>query len=144
MKKQIIVLSCVAAVAIATFVGKKAYEFSYGESKTLFKQNIEALTQGEVANGYVRKINPIYTKTCYRNYVDPNKYITKQGYDETTKTYYTYNAYYHSYRTYKVSQCDLYPVDRAVFWWKDCDAPRVAKCDAGDTDIKPTPYEYWE
>ena len=48
MKKQIIVLSCVAAVAIATFVGKKAYEFSYGESKTLFKLNIEALTQDEI------------------------------------------------------------------------------------------------
>lgn len=46
MKKQIIVLSCVAAVAIATFVGKKAYEPSLNESSNLLKQNVEALTQG--------------------------------------------------------------------------------------------------
>ncbi len=56
MKKQIIVLSCVAAVAIATFVGKKAYEPSLNESSDLFMQNVEALTQGETCGGY----NPIY------------------------------------------------------------------------------------
>lgn len=39
-------LSCVAAVAIATFVGKKAYEPSLNESSDLLKQNVEALTQG--------------------------------------------------------------------------------------------------
>ena len=45
-KKQIIVLSGVAAVAIATFVGKKAYEPSLSESSNLLMQNVEALTQG--------------------------------------------------------------------------------------------------
>lgn len=37
-------LSCIAAVAIASFVGKKAFEPHAYEAKDLLLQNVEALT----------------------------------------------------------------------------------------------------
>lgn len=42
-------LPCIAAVAIATFVGKQAYESSALESNSLLAQNVEALSSGEDA-----------------------------------------------------------------------------------------------
>ena len=48
MKKNfILALPCIAAVAFATFVGKKALEASAYESNSLLMQNVEALTQNE-------------------------------------------------------------------------------------------------
>lgn len=46
MKKKVyLMLSCIAAVAIATFVGKKAFESHAYETNNLLIQNVEALSQ---------------------------------------------------------------------------------------------------
>ena len=46
MKKKTFMLSCIAAVAIATFVGKKNIESCVFENDALFAQNVEALSNG--------------------------------------------------------------------------------------------------
>ena len=46
MKKKIFMLSCTAAVAIATFVGKKTFESKAFASDALLTQNVEALSSG--------------------------------------------------------------------------------------------------
>ena len=46
MKKKVITLSCIAAVAIATFVGTKAFQSNAYENG-LLNQNVEALSQGD-------------------------------------------------------------------------------------------------
>jgi len=50
MKKRIILLSCIAAVAIATFFGTKALEPNAYENG-LLAQNVEALSQGDTNSG---------------------------------------------------------------------------------------------
>ena len=47
MKKKFMMLSCIAAVAIATVVGKKTYESHAYETNSLLMQNVEALTNNE-------------------------------------------------------------------------------------------------
>lgn len=143
MKKKNIMLSCVA-VAIATFVSNKAYELQTNKSNDLLMQNIEALSQGDVTNGFIMKINPLYTRTCYQNYCDKDKYITEQHYDEFTKEYYTINKYYHSYHKYTRKQCEVLPIEKALMWWENCNVPQKSKCNPGDTEKKPVPYEYYE
>lgn len=44
MKKKFMMLSCIAAVAIATIVGKKTFESQAYEAKSLLMQNVEALS----------------------------------------------------------------------------------------------------
>lgn len=52
MKKNVIMtLSCIAAVAIATFVGKKTFVSHAYETSSLLMQNIEALASGSDADG---------------------------------------------------------------------------------------------
>ena len=46
MKKKVITLSCIAAVAIATFVGAKTFESNAYENG-LLTQNVEALSKSE-------------------------------------------------------------------------------------------------
>ena len=46
MKKKVITLSCIAAVAIATFVGTKALQSNAYENG-LLTQNVEALSKSE-------------------------------------------------------------------------------------------------
>lgn len=55
-------LPCIAAVAIATFVGKQAYESSAYESNSLLAQNVEALSSGEDAPWF--KVGSRETKDC--------------------------------------------------------------------------------
>lgn len=54
MKKKFMMLSCIAAVAIATVVGKKTYESHAYETSSLLMQNVEALAEddGEGADDY--------------------------------------------------------------------------------------------
>ena len=66
MKKKVITLSCIAAVAIATFVGTKALQSNAYENG-LLTQNVEALSRGDYGNQpIVRCVNELY-KTCYVN-----------------------------------------------------------------------------
>ena len=62
MKKKIfLMLPCIAAVAIATFVGKKTFESHAYETSSLLMQNVEALAEkGEYdfPDGFP------YTSTC--------------------------------------------------------------------------------
>jgi hypothetical protein len=51
MKKKVITLSCIAAVAIATFVGTKAFQSNAYGANGLFVQNVEALSQGDGDGG---------------------------------------------------------------------------------------------
>ncbi len=50
MKKKVITLSCIAAVAIATFVGKKTFESNAYGSNGLLIQNVEALAQNDAGD----------------------------------------------------------------------------------------------
>ena len=47
MKKKIFLLPCIAAVAIATFVGAKSFQTNAYESSSLLMQNVEALSKNE-------------------------------------------------------------------------------------------------
>ena len=58
MKKKVITLSCIAAVAIATFVGTKALQSNAYENG-LLTQNVEALSKSE-GNKRI-KCYPAYT-----------------------------------------------------------------------------------
>ena len=51
MKKKVITLSCIAAVAIATFVGTKALQSNAYENG-LLTQNVEALSKSEGGKRY--------------------------------------------------------------------------------------------
>jgi len=58
-KKVFLMLSCIAAVAIATFAGKKTFESHAYETSSLLMQNVEALATGadsqddcHYSNGY--------------------------------------------------------------------------------------------
>ena len=66
MKKKVITLSCIAAVAIATFVGTKAFQSNAYENG-LLNQNVEALSQGDVPTVYLPCA--IASSTCYANFV---------------------------------------------------------------------------
>lgn len=46
-KKAFLTLPCIAAVAIATFVGKKAFESNALERNSILLENVEALTKPE-------------------------------------------------------------------------------------------------
>ena len=46
-KKVFLMLLCIAAVAIAKFVGKKTFEAHAYETSSLLRQNVEALTKPE-------------------------------------------------------------------------------------------------
>ena len=50
-KKVLMMLPCIAAVAIATVVGKKTYEKNAFEGNALLAQNVEALSQGDTGGG---------------------------------------------------------------------------------------------
>jgi len=50
MKKKVITLSCIAAVAIATFVGTKTIQSNAYESNGLLIQNVEALAQSDAGD----------------------------------------------------------------------------------------------
>lgn len=47
MKKKLILLPCIAAVAIASFVGAKTFKSNATESNELLMTNVEALSQQE-------------------------------------------------------------------------------------------------
>lgn len=47
MKKKFMMLSCIAAVALATVVGKKTYESHAYETNSLLMQNVEALADND-------------------------------------------------------------------------------------------------
>ena len=66
MKKKVITLSCIAAVAIATFVGTKAFQSNAYENG-LLNQNVEALSQGDVPTVWIPCA--IDNNTCYLNFV---------------------------------------------------------------------------
>jgi hypothetical protein len=67
MKKKVITLSCIAAVAIATFVGTKVLQSNVYENG-LLSQNVEALSRGDYYNNppIVRCVGQP-TSTCYVN-----------------------------------------------------------------------------
>ncbi len=46
MKKKIFLLPCIAAVAIATYVGAKSFKTNASESNNLLLANVEALSSG--------------------------------------------------------------------------------------------------
>ena len=52
-KKGFLMLSCIAAVAIATFVGKKTFESKSIDCDALFAQNVEALSKNEESGGAI-------------------------------------------------------------------------------------------
>ena len=66
MKKKVMMLSCIAAVAIATFVGTKAFQSNAYENG-LLNQNVEALSQGDVPTVWIPCA--IASSTCYLNFV---------------------------------------------------------------------------
>lgn len=67
-KKLLLTLPCIAAVAIATFVGKKTFESSALEGDALLAQDVEALSQGDSGSFFI----PCYkaSTTCSYNATD--------------------------------------------------------------------------
>lgn len=69
-KKFLLMLPCIVAVAIATFVGKKTFESSALERNNIMLENVEALSQGDAGGFFV----PCYqsTTTCTYNATNAN------------------------------------------------------------------------
>ena len=68
MKRNLLMLPCVAAVAIAVFVGKNG-NVTEGEKSRLLLQNVEALAQTGEPLGEMHYSNmhlPCYTTPCLR------------------------------------------------------------------------------
>ena len=95
-------LSCIAAVAIATVVGKKTYESHAYETSSLLMQNVEALSQNEGSepawwdffnNYYVEERIPINTTTCHSGTV----FYNRVKFSVSSCTRYTYAVYRHCY-----------------------------------------------
>lgn len=53
MKKNSIALPCIAAIAIATFVGTKSLQTNADESNNLLMANVEAMSAAEPGDTYV-------------------------------------------------------------------------------------------
>ena len=53
MKKKFFLLPCIAAVAIATFVGAKTFKSNAEESNDLLMANVEAMSQEEGSGNYI-------------------------------------------------------------------------------------------
>lgn len=72
MKKKIFLLPCIAAVAIATFVGAKPFKTNASESNDLLLANVEALSQqvGDPVEElhYSNMHLPCFKTTYYANY----------------------------------------------------------------------------
>ena len=62
MKKKLFLLPCIAAVAIATFVGAKTFKSNAIESDDLLMANVEALSQEEGGSWF--KVKSRTTSTC--------------------------------------------------------------------------------
>jgi len=91
MKKKIMMLLCIAAVAIATFVGKKTFESHAYETSSLIMQNVAALSSGESSQRY----NLCYSESKVvkgRTYYDcgdcPTKVYDEKGVGTVTKCFY--------------------------------------------------------
>lgn len=72
-KKVLMMLPCIAAIAIATFIGKKTFESHAYETNNLLIQNVEALSQSSdyVDNTVrVRYARAGYCWKCNTNYSD--------------------------------------------------------------------------
>ena len=100
MRKTLFALPCMAAIALAAFVGMRTLERNKNINETLLMANVEALTEGEEPswwdffnNYYVEERIPINTTTC-RNGTLNYKGITITG---CSCTQYTYAIYRHRY-----------------------------------------------
>lgn len=143
--KTILPLTITGALCVGLYGYETASE-KLNPSQGLLYENIEALSQGagDVPNGTVLKIDPMYTKTCYSSRVDMNDYHIERGYDEENNEVYEYKKYKHYYSTYKSYTCKSYPIETAPAWFENCSVPSTAKCNQGDYDSKPNPSVYYE
>lgn len=64
MNKKKFLLPCIAAVAIATFVGAKSFKTNASESNDLLLASVEALTQNTGGGEYEFPDGYPYTSTC--------------------------------------------------------------------------------
>lgn len=79
MKKKILMLPCIAAVAIASFVGKQTLESSAYESNELLMANVEALSSSEYVDNFVR-VRQAYADICWKpNYSESQCNIPSHG-----------------------------------------------------------------
>ena len=65
MKKKLFLLPCIAAVAIATFVGAKSFQTNAYESNDLLLQNVEALSAGSDAGCPHNNANHVPNRFLY-------------------------------------------------------------------------------
>ena len=96
-KKLVLALPCIAAVAFATFVGKKALEASAYEGNSLLMQNVEALSldnnesiacpPNHVPNHYITATTNTIQVTCTKNGEIKVGEHTVSGAWEKNKTY---------------------------------------------------------
>ena len=75
MKKKLFLLPCIAAVAIATFVGAKTFKSNAVESDDLLMANVEALSAREEGDTYIAEKCYYDKKTNGQVYA----YICKSG-----------------------------------------------------------------
>jgi len=78
MKKRVITLSCIAAVAIATLVGTKTLQSNAYESNGLFIQNVEALAQSDAGDQGDQGGSYFVCPTCYPYYMTCNTQISRR------------------------------------------------------------------
>ena len=147
-KKVFLMLPCIAAVTIATIVGKKTLDSNAVNCNELFAQNVEALSyveENNVPNGYVLKLDPIQTKTCWKQDVDPNDFEIRTDYNDETGEKYSYKVYKHYWRKYTRQACVLLRIEEAPAWFQNCSKRQDALCDTGDrAGNQPNPLTWYE
>jgi hypothetical protein len=95
MKKKSSMLLCIAAVAIATFVGKKVFVPNASWSNLLLS-NVEGLSQGEQQGKYLVLHYPCYDWVYYNGQMNPienGKYsATSSLCNECGQNYHVHNC----------------------------------------------------
>jgi hypothetical protein len=98
MKTKKILLPCIAAVAIATFVGAKSFKTSASESNELLLANVEALTNPPEGDGQFPKYKnkttiKTYSEVKFEYGTDENGKNVKFEYKRNCTTLFTYCKY---------------------------------------------------
>ncbi len=106
-KKVFLMLPCIAAVAIATFVGKKTFESNAYDTNSLLIQNVEALASGgdnqvsSCPNGYARfKTERPYPWSDEEEFTYCNGCVDKKGFSPTSP------CKYPSFKIVCTTNCD--------------------------------------
>ena len=145
-KKFLFMLPCIAAVAIATFVGTKTFKSNASDlTSTLLAENLEALSQGgDVGDVEIYATKPTDILTCYKDIVQMGEFESKHDFDPNTNSIVEYRRYKHYYVPDVREGCHKYKNSELKDYYKTCPSEKPTPTDCGgDKPYQPIPSSYW-